>query len=190
MNDPEIVGLLKSGAVGVLPSDTVYGLVCSATNESAVTRLYALKLREHKPGTVIAASTDQLVVLGLRARYLNAVESFWPGPVSVIIPTANLNYLRQDVDGLAARIPGDEAVHNLLLKTGPLITTSANKPGQPTANTILEAKAYFGDTVDFYVDGGDLSGHPPSTIVRIVDDAIEIIREGAVKIDETGKIIT
>jgi tRNA A37 threonylcarbamoyladenosine synthetase subunit TsaC/SUA5/YrdC len=48
--------------------------------------------------------------------------------------------------------------------------------------TLEQAKDYFGTDVDFYVDGGDLSDRQPSTIIKIVDDAIKIIREGAVKI--------
>ena len=68
------------------------------------------------------------------------------------------------------------------------MTTSANQPGQPTAQNIAEAKAYFDESVDFYVDAGELVDHLPSTIVRVVDDAIEVIREGAVTIDETGRI--
>lgn len=188
-NDPKLIALLKEGAVGVLPTDTVYGLVCRAVDEEAVVRLYALKNREHKPGTVIAAETQQLTDLGLYARYLKAVEQFWPGPVSVIIPTTAVNYLRQGVEGLAVRIPRDTTIHDLLTEVGPLLTTSANQPGEPVANTVEEARAYFGDAVDFYVDGGDLSGYPPSTVVRVVDDAIEVLREGAVKIDEAGRII-
>lgn len=183
------MGLLKDGAVGVLPTDTVYGLVCCASDEHAVERLYRIKHREHKPGTVIAGSADQLVELGLRARYLKAVENFWPGPISVVIPTSGLNYLRQGVDGLAMRIPKDTAILEFLGKTGPLLTTSANQPGQPTASTLAEAQASFGDQVDFYVEGDGMVGRPPSTVIRIVDDAIEVLREGAVKIDETGRAV-
>jgi tRNA A37 threonylcarbamoyladenosine synthetase subunit TsaC/SUA5/YrdC len=62
-------------------------------------------------------------------------------------------------------------------------------PGEPPANTLQEAEKYFGDQVDFYVDGGDLTGHEPSTVIRIVDDAIEVLRPGAVHIDENGRII-
>lgn len=187
-NDPELIALLKSGAVGVLPTDTVYGLVCCATNEQAVARLYALKSRDHKPGTIIAADINQLVALGIKARYLKAVEKFWPGPVSIETPHS-IQYLNMSTGRQALRIPADNVLHELLEQTGPLQTTSANDPGEPTANTVADAQDYFGDKVDFYVDGGDLSGRPPSTIIRIVDDAIEIIREGAVKIDETGRII-
>jgi tRNA A37 threonylcarbamoyladenosine synthetase subunit TsaC/SUA5/YrdC len=53
---------------------------------------------------------------------------------------------------------------------------------------VREAEAYFGKAVDFYVDGGDLSGHLPSTILKIVDDAVEVVREGAVKIDDSGRM--
>lgn len=74
-------------------------------------------------------------------------------------------------------------------KTGPLLTNSANSPGKTPATTIAEAKNYFGDEVSFYVDGDTLST-TPSTLIRVVDDAVEVLREGSVKIDEeTGKIL-
>lgn len=177
--------LSGAGGVGVLPTDTVYGLVARASDRGAVKRLYELKLREGKPGTIIAASTDQLSALGLKARYLKAVEQFWPGAVSVVIPCGpELEYLHEGKNSLAVRIPADEDLRVFLGRTGPLLTSSANHPGKPTATTIAAAREYFDGKVDFYIDGGDLSGRQPSTVVRIVDDAIEILREGAVNIKE------
>jgi len=188
LSDPKLSKLLASGAVGVLPTDTIYGLVCSAADEKAVARLYAFKKREHKPGTVIAANIEQLVELGVQRRYLKAVEQFWPESISVIIPCGpELAYLHLSKQGLAIRIPKDPAVAELLKQTGPLLTTSANHPGEPPANTVKEAQKYFGNELDFYVDGGDLSNRPPSTIIRIIDDTIEIVRQGAVKVDQTGE---
>jgi L-threonylcarbamoyladenylate synthase len=171
------------GAVGVLPTDTVYGLVASAGNQGAVARLYELKSRENKPGTIVAASIDQLVVLGLKRRYLKVVEQFWPGAVSVVISCGTeLEYLHQGKDWLAVRITADKRLLDLLEQTGPLLTSSANLPGDPTAMTVAEAKNYFYNKVDFYVDGGDLSGRAPSTVIMVVDDAIEVLRQGAVEI--------
>lgn len=182
--DEAAQGLLRGG-IGILPTDTIYGIVALASNEQAVANLYAAKHREHKPGTVIAANIEQLADLGLKKRYLKAVEQYWPGPVSVIIPCSDtLGYLRQDVPGLAVRIPSDPTIHALLEQTGPLLTSSANQPGEPPATIIEEAEKYFADSVDFYVDGGDLSGRPPSTLIRIIDDAIEVLRQGAVHIEE------
>ncbi len=188
-SDPELVALLRSGAVGVLPTDTVYGLVCRAADEQAVHKLYTLKPRENKPGTIIAADIQQLIELGLKARYLKAVEHYWPNPLSVVIPCGlDLPYLHLGKMSLAVRVPADEQLRALLAKTGPLLTTSANQSGKPTAVDVTEAERYFDGKLDFYVDGGTIADHAPSTVIRIVDDAIEVLREGAVKIDEAGRI--
>jgi L-threonylcarbamoyladenylate synthase len=188
----EAVNKLQTpGAIGVIPTDTVYGVVARAGDEAAVARLYELKKREAKPGTLIAASINQLADLGIKLRYLTAVQQFWPGAVSVVIPCGdNLTYLHHGLRSLAVRIPADLQLRQFLEQTGPLLTSSANHPGEPPANTRAEAEKYFGDQVDFYIDGGDLSGHEPSTVIRVVDDAIEILRPGAVKINESGEIET
>jgi L-threonylcarbamoyladenylate synthase len=189
ISDPHVSELLHASAVGVLPTDTLYGIVCRAADRQAVKRLYKLKKRENKPGTVIAANIEQLVELGLKARYLKAVEQFWPNSISIEIPLGtSLDYLHQGTQRQAFRIPKEEELRGLLEQTGPLLTSSANQPGEPCAANIKEALDYFGDSVDFYVNGGDLSSRLPSTLIRVVDDAIEIIRPGAVKIDESGRI--
>jgi tRNA threonylcarbamoyl adenosine modification protein (Sua5/YciO/YrdC/YwlC family) len=182
-----IAGVINQpGRVAVMATDTVYGLIAKATDQSAVLRLYALKDRQAKPGTVLAADIEQLVGdLKIARRYLKAVESFWPGAVSVAIPinqTAGFGYLTQGKADLAIRIPDNDFVRSLLSLTGPLLTSSANLPGQPTAATVAQAKAYFGASVDAYFDGGDLAGRLPSTVIRMADDAIEVLRAGAVKI--------
>jgi len=191
-NTHQAPGLLQNGAVGIIPTDTVYGIVCSANNLEAVNKLYALKKREDKPGTLIAANIDQLVELGIKKRYLTAVERFWPNPISVVIPTGfQLGYLDLGKMSLAVRIPKNGTLHKLLLKTGPLLTTSANIPGEKPVINIQEAQIYFGDKVDFYVDGGKVNNRQASTVIRIVDDAVEVLREGAAKIDEeTGRILS
>jgi L-threonylcarbamoyladenylate synthase len=183
LTNPEVVKRLLAGEVGVIPTDTLYGLVCRAADQAAVTRLYALKSRDHKPGTLIAATIDQLAELGIPRRYLTPVQQFWPGAVSVETPH-HVDYLTQSTGRQGIRIPDHPELLALLAGTGPLQTTSANQPGEPPSTTIAEAQKYFGNSVDFYVDGGDLSGRLPSTIIRVVDDAIDVIREGAVKIDE------
>lgn len=181
---------IKDGKIGVLPTDTVYGVVCLAADPAAVSRLYSLKKRHDKPGTLVAASQQQLVDLGIKARYLKAVQGYWPNPISIIIPTGiDLPHLTQGKGSIAVRIPSDPGFNELLKQTGPLLTSSANQPGQPPAATAQEAINCFGDEVDFYVDGGNLGDRPPSTIIRMLDDAVEVVRQGAVTIDEaTGKI--
>jgi L-threonylcarbamoyladenylate synthase len=184
VTDPKVIAALKAGEVGVLPADTVYGLMGLAKSPEVADRLYGLKRRDNKPGTIIAASIDQLVELGLKRRYMTAVEQYWPGSISIIIPCGHeLEHLHLGMQSLAVRIPDDKNLLELLQQTGPLLTSSANLTGQPTAVNVEQAKKYFDDQVAFYVDGGDLSDRLPSTVIRVVDDAIEVLRQGAVHVD-------
>lgn len=181
----DAIKIINQGGVGVMPTDTVYGLVASATNPDAVARMYALKDRDHKPGTVIAASTDQLIKLGVPEDHVNKVKQWWPNPLSVETPLGdNLRYLHQDTGRQGFRVVADPVIKEILMQTGPLVTSSANHPGKPGSVTVQEAVDYFDGRVDFYVNGGDLTGRAPSTIIKITDNgAIEIIREGAIKLD-------
>lgn len=189
LKNQELPNILNGGDVGILPTDTLYGLVCRAVDEAAVKRLYSLKNRENKPGTIIAANPEQLVDLGLPQDRVKAAAQYWPNPVSVIIPTEKLGYLHQGKSSLACRVvAGPQELIDLLKKVGPLLTSSANHPGEPPATTIGRAKNYFGDSVDFYVDGGDRSSAEPSTVLRIKDkddDTITIVRQGAYRLKKS-----
>lgn len=179
--------LQTRGQIAVIPTDTVYGVVARAADPQAVARLYELKRRESKPGTLVAATINQLIVLGIERRYLEKAEALWPGAVSVITPCGpHLNYIHQGVNSLAIRIPDDPRLLELLHQTGPLLTSSANQPGEPPATTVAEARAYFGDQVEWYEDGGVVD-RQPSTVIRVVDNVIEVVRLGATKFDNSGK---
>jgi len=176
----EAARLLAKGAVGVMPTDTVYGLVAQADNESAVQRFYALKNREQKPGTLIAANTAQLLALGVPQSEIDQVAKWWPNQLSAVLTVNGREYLHQGVGTLAMRVVAHPKIRELLEQTDPLITSSANQPGQPPATNLDEAAAYFGDTIDFYVDGGVIADALPSTIIRPTATGIEILRQGSV----------
>jgi L-threonylcarbamoyladenylate synthase len=177
-----VIAALNKGAIGVMPTDTVYGVVARAEDKNAVSRLYALKRREQKPGTIIAASVSQLSQLGVPQDQLAQVEKWWPGPLSAVLVMEGNDYLHQEVGDIAMRVIADPQLQKLLEKTGPLLTSSANQPGEPGATTIREAWDYFGDDVDFYVDGGTITSRVPSTIVKPTATGLVVLRQGAVKI--------
>jgi L-threonylcarbamoyladenylate synthase len=184
-SEAQAIAALLAGGVGIISTDTLYGIVARAADKQAVARLYALKHREHKPGTVIAASVQQLIDLGVDEQSLRRVEQWWPAALSIETYLGpELSYLHQNTGRQGFRVVADERVRRILEQTGPLLTSSANQPGEEPATTISEAYNYFGNDVDFYVDEGDRSNMPPSTIARITDSGIEIIRQGAVVIPE------
>ena len=180
VSDPKVAELLRNGAVGIIPTDTVYGLVAKATHEDAVLRLYKVKEREQAPGTMIGPSVEAFGELGFPMPHLERVATHWPAPLSVVLDASEIpDYLKQTRTSLPVRIPNHPDLLELLAYTGPLMTTSANTPKAPTSRTIDEAVAYFGDEIDFYVDAGDLGERPPSTIVGYDGDELVIYREGA-----------
>ena len=186
IDDIELVQLIKSGAIGVLPTDTVYGLVGSARMPSILDQINVLKGREQKAGTILAGSINQLVEFGLDPLVLNKVAYLWPNPVSVIIDcdASAINQI-QGSGSVAVRIPANEQLRSFLLATGPLVTSSANLSGKQVVSNIEQAKKIFGENVSFYVDGGDLSDNAASTIVKLTNDKLTIIRQGSYELDLT-----
>jgi L-threonylcarbamoyladenylate synthase len=179
--------VLKNGSVGVIATDTIYGIVCSAFNVKAIERLYKIRERnEHKPCIILIAESTELVKFGivLDEKLKQALTRIWPGPVSTVLPCPDekFSYLHRGTKSLAFRMPADEKLLSLLSSTGPLLAPSANPEGKPPAENIIQARHYFGDTVDFYIDGGEVSNRP-STLVRYENGAFITLRPGTVRVE-------
>jgi L-threonylcarbamoyladenylate synthase len=184
--DRKISEIIKKGGVGVLPTDTLYGIVGSAFSKIAVDKIYDLKSRsERKSLIILISSIDDLKKFGVEITETaeKFIKKYWPGKVSIVFPFHNpkLFYLDKMNGTLAFRLPKKGDLINLIKETGPLVAPSANPEGVTPAEDIDEARAYFDDKIDFYVDGGKIESEP-STLVKIDGDKIEILREGATKI--------
>lgn len=182
----EITAILKNGGVGVLPTDTIYGLVGSALNKETVARIYKLRKRNlRKPMIILIAAVSDLRQFGIKVNCQTAkiLKNLWPGKISVILPyqSKKFFYLHRGTKTLAFRLPAKASLRKLLKKTGPLVAPSANLEGKPPAKTITEAKKYFADKIDFYVDGGKIFS-PPSTLVEIKNKKIFIRHRGVRKV--------
>lgn len=185
--DQNAIKILKEGGVGVLPTDTMYGLVGSALSKNTVDRIYRIKGRApNKPFIILISDLNNLNYFSIKidTKTKNFLKKIWPNPVSVILPCdeKKFTYLHRGAKTLAFRMPDKKELLELLRQTGPLVTPSANPEGLPPAQNIEEAKKYFGDQVDFYVDQGTLTSQP-STLVKIKHGKIIILREGAFRIN-------
>jgi len=198
----KLVKAIKNGAVGVLPTDTLYGLVGSAFSQVAVERIYKIKERDpKKPLIILISALGDLKKfdIELNKKTEALLQNIWPGKVSVIFPckSKEIYYLHRGTKSLAFRLPKKESLMDLLKKTGPLVAPSANREGEKPASSIKKARQYFGEKacpvhsspqrgeaaplfngVNFYVDGGTLSAKP-STLIAIEDGKIIIKRAGS-----------
>lgn len=180
ITDPELVAMLRRGAVGVLPTDTLYGIVTSTAFPDSIERLYEVRNRSSLKGciTLLAGADQARDMIEWDKITRSAAQRYWPGPVSIVLPVSDVtpDYLHPMDGTLAFRVPDNKDLQALLWLTGPLFAPSANMAGEKPAATIDEAKAYFGDTIDFYVDAGDLSGNRPSTLIKPTPGGIEVLR--------------
>ena len=124
-----IIKILKSGGVGVMPTDTLYGLVGSAFSKKAIDRIYKIKNRnKSKKLIVLISSIKDLEKFKIKLSSTKSLSKYWPGKVSIII------------GGIAFRLPKKKSIIEILKKTGPLVAPSANPEGLKPAATIKEAK--------------------------------------------------
>lgn len=165
LDSPKLVEMLQSGAVGVLRTDTLYGIVASAANEAAVERLYKIKNRDPKKSPIVLIADQSQMFEPAPAGLTDVLAELWPGPNSVIIPSTQAPaWITRGNGSVAYRQPDNPRLLRLLQAVGPLAAPSANPEGQPPAKSWGEAQGYFGDTVDFYVDGGVVMDNTPSKL--------------------------
>ena len=182
------IKILKAGGVGVIPTDTLYGLVGRADLVETVAKISKIKNRSDGKGFIVLISDlADLDGFGIEVTEPAKIflKKFWPGKVSIIFPSSDskFNHLKKD-GAIAFRLPDKKDLIEVLKQTGPLVAPSANPEGQPPAKNTEEAKKYFGlpgqgDLADFYEDGGELNSKP-STLVKIDGDEIKVLRLGAV----------
>lgn len=181
------VAALKRGEVIVFPTETLYGLGAEALNQNAVADVFRLKGRD--PSTPIPvlvsdhAMLDQLVAtITPMAREL--IQCFWPGPLTLVLPArANIpKPLLNPSNGIGIRISSQPIAMELVKALGaPLTATSANPSGAEPARTLAEARNYFSESVNIFIDGGTLGSKTGSTVAEVQGDKLKIIREGEIR---------
>jgi len=184
MFNQNLITSLKKGNLSIFPTDTLYGIHTLALNKKSVEDVYKIRGRiPNKPFIILIGSIDQLKLfkININSKTKEILNKYWPGKVSIVLPCpySEFEYLHRGTNSLAFRLPNIKDLTDLLLITGPLISTSVNPEGMPYAKTIKEAKKYFGDKITHYIDQGKIDSLP-STVIKIQNGKIEILRQGEV----------
>lgn len=167
----------------MLPTDTIYGLSCRALDRGAVERIRRLKGRSaQKPFIVLISDIKMLDLLSISQKQVEPARKYWPGRLSVVFSSGADEFLTQGTSSLAVRLPEHRELIGLIDRVGPIVSTSANIEGGEPVKTAQEAKALFGDRLDFYVDVGELD-NPVSTLAVINGGRLKAVRRGAVRIE-------
>ena len=178
------VAALQRGDVIVFPTETLYGLGADALDSAAVDKVFRLKDRDSvNPIPVLVSDQAMLRILVAEVPALaqRLIERFWPGPLTLVLPArAEVPQpLLNSTGGVGVRISSQPIATELVKSLGrPLTATSANPSAQAPAHTVEEAKKYFADRIEIYIDGGTLTSKTGSTVAEVSGDTIRILREG------------
>jgi L-threonylcarbamoyladenylate synthase len=188
------ISLLKRGGVIAFPTDTVYGLGASARDFAAVERVYDVKERPRDiPLPLLLGGISQIseVAESVSPLAWRLAEKFLPGALTLVLPKSAsvLDVITAGGHTVAVRVPAHPVPLALIAGLGaPLLGTSANLSGRPSALEADEVCAQFGDSIDLVIDGGRCPGGRESTIVDVTGEVPVVLREGAIALSELERV--
>ncbi len=184
------VTTLSSGGIVAFPTETYYGLAVDYSNENALEKLFKIKGRPtDKPILVLIRCADQLKNLtdSIPDLYHPLIRQYWPGPLTLIFKaTKEVNSILTGGSGTLGIRISSHRIARILCDAwkSPITATSANISGMPPAVTAREVFDYFGNGVDFIIDGGSTPAGLCSTIVSHEKNQLKLVRKGQIHFDE------
>lgn len=194
-----IAAALRAGEVIALPTETLIGLSCRADDAAAQARITALKGIATARGFV-ALVHDVEVVAGMLARgcdqrIVDFLRAAWPAPLSAIVAVETPVPWGVERDGMwtaAIRVPADATLRRILAAVGvPVLSTSANRTGEPPCNDAADVIATFGTELDLVVESVQRpqSSGQASTLVDATRWPLRVVRRGAFDVERALEAI-
>lgn len=185
----QAVALLDGGQIVAIPTETVYGLAADATNGEAVARVFAAKGRPsfnplicHVSSLAMAKSFADFDDLSLKL-----AERFWPGPLTLVLPLSRDHGIHPLVsaglDTVAVRMPTGLSRHIIERLGRPLAAPSANRSGSISPTSADAVARSLGNAIPLILDGGPCAVGLESTIVKVEDGTVWLLRPGGVAAD-------
>ena len=175
--------LLNNGVV-IIPTDTVYGFSTVVTSSYAQAKINSKKITqlkgrdENKPFIQLIGNKEDLFNYTFD-KIPDFLLSYWPGPLTIIVNN------KDKTSTTAFRCPSDKWLLSLLNEVKlPIYSTSVNYSGLPILEKISDIKKEFSNKVDLIIEGGDRINCSSSTIVKIENDEIKVLRQGELVIKE------
>jgi len=182
-----VAEVLKEGGVIAYPTDTQYGIGCDLYNKKSIEKIYRLKKRRpQKPFSFICADLKDISQYAKVSNYAyRTMRRLLPGPYTFILDGTRLvpKIMLSARKEAGIRVPDNRICLSVVEALGnPIINTTATNTNDETLSRPEEIESVFKGVIDLVVDGGPVPDLP-STVVSLINDRPEIIREGLGKID-------
>lgn len=186
--------IIKEGGIVIFPTETVYGIGTNGLDKEAIKRLYEVKQRPlNKPISLLVNNIEMVnqVAKNISKLEYKIMQNFFPGPLTIILEKKDIvpNILTANTNTVGIRMPSGEIARKLIEYAGiPIATPSANISGKPSGTNIKDIQKDFEGKVDYFIDNGESKLGIPSTIVRVINNEVHILRQGSISMEQIKAI--
>jgi len=185
---------IKEGGLVLFPTETVYGIGANAFDDEAVKRIFVAKGRAQDNPLILHVSDMEMleqIAENISELEYKLMETFWPGPFTIILNKKKDVAKEATCNGntVGVRMPSNRIAYELIKKAGvPIAAPSANVSGRPSGTNVKDIINELQGKVDYIIDGGESDIGLESTVVRVIDNEIKILRPGKITKEDIEKI--
>lgn len=184
---------IKNGELVIFPTETVYGIGANGLDKTAVENIFIAKGRKTDNPLILHISNIDMV--NYIAKDINQLENklmneFWPGPFTIVLNKKDAvpDIVTGNLNTVGVRMPSNEIAIKLIeYSNTPIAAPSANISGKPSGTNIEDIIDELKDKVSYIIDGGDTKIGLESTVVRVIDNNIHILRPGYITKEDLSK---
>ncbi|MCR5349885.1 MAG: threonylcarbamoyl-AMP synthase [Acholeplasmatales bacterium] len=170
----------------IFPTDTVYGIGTPIFDLEGIEKIYEIKKRpKNKPLACLCSSIEQIKSIAKVSVWeQKIIDELFPGALTIILNSCDEVKDKIGYDTIAVRIPNYDLARSILDNYGPMLTTSVNDSGSVPLNEYNEIKEKYEDLVSYVYPTSISSSNVPSTIIKLDNKEVKIIREGEIKLKD------
>lgn len=188
--------IIQKGGIVLFPTETVYGIGANALNDDAVKKIFVAKGRAQDNPLILHISDMEMlnqIADNISNLEYKLMDAFWPGPFTIILNKkdgiANVATCMGDTVGV--RMPSNKIAHDLIKKSNlPIAAPSANISGKPSGTKLQDIIEELKNKVDYILDGGESDIGLESTVVRVIENKVNILRPGKITKEDIEKIVS
>jgi L-threonylcarbamoyladenylate synthase len=193
----KVVECIRSGGTVIFPTETVYGIGANALDKEAISKIFIAKGRPQDNPLIVHIANYNMLKDIVQMDKVTRVEkelmdAFWPGPFTIILPKKNVlpNNVTAGLDTVGVRMPDNVIALKLIELSGVCIAApSANISGKPSGTKIEDILSELKDKVDYIIDAGNTDIGIESTVVKVIDGVVNILRPGKVTKEDIEKVV-
>lgn len=174
--------IIENGGIVLFPTETVYGIGANALNDNAVEKIFKAKGRAQDNPLILHISDMSMldeIATNISELEYKLMDAFWPGPFTIILDKKEgiANTATCNGNTVGVRMPSNKIAHELIKRANcPIAAPSANISGKPSGTNIEDIFEELKDKVDYIIDNGECEIGIESTVVRVINDEVKILR--------------